>query len=182
MANLWLLGDNIRTMTTSSPMTSTSGRRKCFNATIPARHAQSRTLPASASGCIVSLICHTFKQWKSQARCKSEKRKKHTLWPACTHSDSLSTVSLLLMTLSSILFITTSSSEGLRQSERGEKWDEISGNRVQRVTYLPARFVFGAGHRGDLRMDGDETFERTFWRWFDHFGVDLGYDSVGKKK
>lgn len=39
----------------------------------------------------------------------------HTLWPACTHSDSLSTASLLLIILSNIRVNVTSSSEGLRK-------------------------------------------------------------------
>jgi len=47
------------TTVTSSPTTSTSGLRKCFRATIPARQAQSRRLPASARKCRVRRICHT---------------------------------------------------------------------------------------------------------------------------
>lgn len=48
-----------RTIVTSSPMTSTSGLRKCFRAVIPARQAQSSMFPASARKCTVSLKCHT---------------------------------------------------------------------------------------------------------------------------
>jgi hypothetical protein len=50
---------NDHTTITSSPMTSTSGRRKCFNAVIPARHAQPSIFPESDKKCNVSLMCHT---------------------------------------------------------------------------------------------------------------------------
>ena len=51
--------NRMHTTVTSSPITSTSGLRKCLRATIPAKHAQSRRLPASAKKCRVNRICHT---------------------------------------------------------------------------------------------------------------------------
>jgi len=56
---LFLIKDVGRTTVTSSPMTSTSGLRKCFNATILARQAQSRRFPESDKQCIVNRRCHT---------------------------------------------------------------------------------------------------------------------------
>ena len=99
------------TRTSSSPITSTSGLLKCRSATIPARHAQSNIFPASARKCNVRRMCHTY-HTQSQYFALSQ-RTRRTRCPARIHKDSLSTASLLLMTLSSILVIVTSSSDGL---------------------------------------------------------------------
>lgn len=48
------------TTVTSSPITSTSGLRKCFNATMPAKHAQSSIFPSSAKKCSVRRRCQTY--------------------------------------------------------------------------------------------------------------------------
>ena len=48
-----------RTTMTSSPITSTSGRRKCLKATMLVRQAQSSMFPASARQWTVRRRCHT---------------------------------------------------------------------------------------------------------------------------
>lgn len=40
-------------------------------------------------------------------------------------------------------------------------------------TYPPTSFVFAWCHRWDLRVNGNHSFKRSFWRWFHHFCGDF---------
>ena len=53
---------------------------------------------------------------------------------------------------------------------------------MQRHTCLPAWFIITRRHRRNLRMNGDESFERSFRLWFCHFRIDLGQNSDEQKK
>lgn len=79
---------------------------------MPARHAQSSMLPPSDRKWNVSLRCQTLKRNGAQYLATYE----HALtrWPARTHSDSLSIVSLRRRILSSMRVISTSCSLGLQ--------------------------------------------------------------------
>ena len=99
------------------------GAAEVRRATRAARHAQSRRLPASARQWIVRRRCHTCERQRQRCACVDVDVYVYvgvcvsvcgrTRWPARTHSDSLSMVSLRRTTLSSMRASATSSSEGL---------------------------------------------------------------------
>jgi len=130
-------------MVTSSPITSTSGLLKCFNATRLARHAQSRRFPESARQCTVRRRCHTYRKKRLGICNVYGDLCKRTLCPAKMHRDSLSTVSLLLITLSSIRVIVTSSSEGLLTGNT-KGFKSNSNLEMNAHTYRPSSYSLEA--------------------------------------
>ena len=127
------------TTMTSSPTTSTSGRRKCLSATIAAKHAQSSIFPESARKWIVSRKFHTYARF-SPVRDTAWTSTCPTRCPDCMHNDSLSTTSLRRMILSNMRVIITSSSEGLWLQKASDWIDPFS----TKDTYRPCSYSLEA--------------------------------------